>query len=398
MHPSGARQDVPPEVASSRMPVSVKTVVTQIRGVTPIRRDLALAVGLFAALLIDSQVSPDGRGVTLLGVTAVMACTLPLALRSRAPMRTAAWLGLATIPVLATLKPVDTVVLPVCCALFTVAATGDRRRSLQVAAGETALAVAIVAAFSKSGDILPAAVQNVGIILAALALGDAVRWRSAYLVSVREHVFQQISEERLRIARDLHDSIAHAMTTINVQAGAAVHLMPRRPDAAQAALVDIRRISGEALGDLRGTLGQLRDGAPAPMRPAPSLDGLDDLAERVRAAGIEVSVTVRGGGGRLPAPVDAAAHRIVQEALTNVLRHSLATAAAVVVIVDDSSVQVEVSDNGHGAGASAIPAEVGGFGLLGMRERALSVGGSVDASPRPDGGWRVHASLPLGVA
>jgi signal transduction histidine kinase len=232
-------------------------------------------------------------------------------------------------------------------------------------------------------------------VLAALALGDAVRWRSAYLASIREHLDDQISEERLRIARDLHDSIAHAMTTINVQAGAAVHLMQRRPDAAQAALVDIRRISGDALSDLRGTLGQLREGAPAPMRPAPSLDGLDDLVERVRAAGVDVSLNVRGSGDRVPVAVEAAAHRIVQEALTNILRHSQATTAAVSVTVDESSVEVEVNDNGHGAGVAAGVTKVRGFGLLGMRERALSVGGSVDASPGPDGGWRVHASLPF---
>jgi signal transduction histidine kinase len=379
------------------MPSAVDTLVARVRRVEPIRRDLVLAAGLFAAMLVDSEVRPDGHGVTPLGVLAAMAGTLPLAFRSRAPIRIAAWLGLATIPVLATLRPVDTVVLPVCCALFTVAATGDRRRSLQIAAGETALTIAIVVAFTPDGELLHAAVQNVGIVLAALALGDAVRWHLAYLASVREHLDHQISEERLRIARDLHDSIAHSMTTINVQAGAAVHLMQWRPDAAQAALVDIRRISGDALSDLRGTLGQLREGVPAPMRPAPSLDGLDDLVERVRAAGIDVSLNVRGSGGRLPVAVDAAAHRIVQEALTNVLRHSQATTAAVSVTVDDSSVEVEVSDNGHGAGVAAGATEVGGFGLLGMRERALSVGGSVDASPRPDGGWRVHATLPLGA-
>jgi signal transduction histidine kinase len=373
-------------------------LITRLGRVSPVRRDLALAVALLVLLLLDSWLSPEGGGVTVLGVFAGVIATLPLAVRSRAPILVAVVLTMASIPVLATLRPLDAVALPTFFALYNVAATGARGRSLLIAAAMTGAVIAIVALFSPSGDIAANAAQNVGLLLAALALGDAVRWRAAYRASQREHVARQISEERLRIARDLHDSIAHAMTAINVQAGAAAHLLQRRPEAAAAALAEIRRVSGEALGDLRGTLGQLRDGGHAPLRPAPSLDGLDDLVERVRAAGVDVSLTRYGTSGRIPASLEAAAHRIVQEALTNVLRHSRASVATVTVTVDDTSLVLDVSDDGNGTLVSVDhESDQAGFGLLGMRERALSVGGHVEACPRPGGGWCVHANLPLAV-
>lgn len=363
---------------------------------SPVVRDSALAVGLFAALLIDAGVNPDGKGITAWGVVTGLVATAPITARSRWPIATAIVLLAATVPVLATLKPVDVVAFPVFFALYTVAATGDRRRSLVAAVGVTLGVLGIVAAFTDPGDRLGIAAQNVGIPLTALALGDAVRWRTAYRAAVARQMSQAVSDERLRIARDLHDSIAHAMTAINVQSGSATHLLARRPEAAQAALIEIRRISGEALRDLRSTLGQLRQGEDAPMRPTPSLAGLDDLAERVRAAGVAVHLTCVGAEtvDHIPAGVDAAAHRIVQEALTNVLRHSRATAVSVTVTVTNSKILLAILDSGDGKILSHRP-NGAGFGLLGMHERATSVGGSITAQARPEGGWEVRADLPL---
>lgn len=364
------------------------------RRVSPVQRDIALTTGLFIATLVDAGVHSDGQSLTAVGLVAALIGTAPLVLRSRWPVGTAVVLVIATIPMSATLRPVHVVALPVFFALYTVAATGDRRRSLLAAAGVTLAVLVIVAAFAPAQKRVAIAAQNVGIVLASLALGDAVRWRAAYRAAMKQQVHQAISEERLRIARDVHDSVAHAITAINVQAGAAAHLLERNSDAARAALVQIRRVSGDALDDLRGTLGQLREGEKASMRPAPTIESLDDLAERVRATGVNVTLIFEGTAPRVSAGVEAAAHRIVQEALTNVLRHSGATSVTVRVTVTEADVVVDVSDDGRGP-AAAKPPHSAGFGLIGMQERALSVGGSVEASPQPGGGWRVHASLPL---
>lgn len=362
--------------------------------VSRVRRDFALATVLFVALLIDAVVGPEGRGVTALGVVVALLATMPLAARSRWPVRTAIVLTAAAALVVQILKSVDVVALPAIFALFTVAATGDRRRSLLAAACVTIAVTFIVVSTSPPPERLTSAAMNIGPLLAALALGDAVRWRTAYRAAVRRLVDEAITEERLRIARDLHDSIAHAITAISVQAGAAAHLIDRQPDAARSALLNIRQVSGEALGELRGTLGELREGEKASLRPAPSIENLDDLAVRVREAGVELSLTYEGNINRVTARVDAAAYRIVQEALTNVLRHSGARSATVAVTVSDTHIVLDIDDDGGGADRhGSIDGE--GFGLLGMRERAHSVGGSIDASPRTGAGWRVHADLPL---
>jgi signal transduction histidine kinase len=365
-----------------------------LRPEVQVQRDCALAATLFVLLLVDAVVNPDGRGISALGVLSAVLATAPLVLRSRWPVATAIAMTVAVAPVVATLAAYDVAVVPVLFALYTVAASGDRRRSLFAAAGATVIALAVIAASAPADQRLSIAAENVGPLLAALAVGDAVRWRAAYQAATRNRVEQAITEERLRIARDLHDSIAHAITAINVQAGAAAHLMDRRPEAARSALLEIRRVSGAAIAELRGTLGQLREGESASLRPAPSIEGLIDLVERVRAAGVDVTLTLHGATENVAAGVDTAAHRIVQEALTNVLRHSGATSACVEVTVTDTFMSLDVTDDGSGSTLSG-DTDSEGFGLLGMRERALSVGGSLDASARPGGGWCVHADLPL---
>jgi signal transduction histidine kinase len=204
---------------------------------------------------------------------------------------------------------------------------------------------------------------------------------------------------------------------ISVQAGVAAHLLPRRPDKAAESLAAIRQASDEALGELHAMLGVLRDGdgsgGDAPLSPAPGLGELDVLVAQAAGAGVEVTVSLEGEPRRLPAAVDLAAYRVVQESLTNVVRHAGASRAEVAVRHSDGQVVVEVTDDGKGVeppSAAAVPLRPAdspvcpdrqdrrsGQGILGMRERARALGGSLEAGPRPGGGFRVHATLPAAI-
>jgi signal transduction histidine kinase len=213
-----------------------------------------------------------------------------------------------------------------------------------------------------------------------------------------EATARRASEQRLAIARDLHDVVAHSISVINVQANTALHLMDRQPERAWEALTAIREVSGQALTELGSVLGALRDpdgpADGAPLAPAPGVARLDELAARARSAGFTVSVAAEGTVRPLPAGVDAAAYRIVQEALTNAVRHSGGHAASVLLRYSDSDLVIEVTDDG-GAAVAAKPRVAGsGNGLAGMAERARALGGTVDAGPQPGGGFRVLARMP----
>ena len=207
-----------------------------------------------------------------------------------------------------------------------------------------------------------------------------------------EHRRRQASEERLRIARELHDVLGHHLSLINVQAGVGLHLMDDKPEQARAALTAIKQASAEALREVRSVLAALRpDDEAAPRTPAPGLDRVGDLAAD---AGQRVSTTVLGLSRPLPPEVDRAAYRIVQEALTNVRRHAGDGASATVTIeYADGELRVTVDDDGRAApGLSGVES---GNGIPGMRERAAALGGDLSAGPRPGGGFRVRARLPL---
>jgi signal transduction histidine kinase len=208
-----------------------------------------------------------------------------------------------------------------------------------------------------------------------------------------EQARRRASDERLRIAQELHDVLAHNISLINVQAGVALHLLDERPEQARPALRAIRDASKDALGELRSVLDILRVGE-APRAPTAGLADLDALVERTRGTGLTVEVSGADGLDGLPAGVDLAAFRIVQEALTNVVRHSGATRATVRLSRSPGSLMVEVDDNGHGPAGTGV--DNGGRGLSGMQERARALGGSLEAGPRPGRGFRVHARLPLG--
>jgi signal transduction histidine kinase len=212
-----------------------------------------------------------------------------------------------------------------------------------------------------------------------------------------EEARRRASEERLRIARELHDVLAHNISLINVQAGVALHLMDEQPGQSRTALAAIKQASNDALRELRSVLDILRQGTDAPRSPTSGLDSLDGLVANAASAGLAVSTRVEGTPQPLPTGVDLAAFRIVQEALTNVTRHAGQATASVLVAYGDGELTVQVDDDGRGAAGQGAEA-AGGNGIRGMRERAAALGGQLDAGPRPGGGFRVAARLPLNGA
>jgi signal transduction histidine kinase len=235
-------------------------------------------------------------------------------------------------------------------------------------------------------------------LLVLLGAAEAVRIRrerAAEAVRIREEeARRRASEERLRIARELHDALGHHLSLINVQSGVALHLNQELPEQARSSLAAIKQASRNALSELRSVLEILRqEDEPAPRSPTSTLAHLDELVAQAGAAGLEVRTEIEGGARPLPFGVDVAAFRIVQEALTNVTRHAGPATATVRVCYGERDLTVEVDDDGRGHpvhnGAG------GGKGIVGMRERVATLGGDLDAGPRPGGGFRVRARLPL---
>jgi signal transduction histidine kinase len=209
-----------------------------------------------------------------------------------------------------------------------------------------------------------------------------------------EEARRRVTDERLRIARELHDVLAHNISLINVQAGVALHLMDEQPGQARSALATIKAASKEALGELRSVLGVLRQvDEGSPRRPTPSLARLHDLVTGAQSAGLTVRTEIEGDVRPLPASVDLAAFRIVQEALTNATRHAGPAATTTVrVTYGPTDLTVLIEDDGRGAPSMNSP---GGSGIVGMRERVAAHGGDIEVGPRPGGGFRVRARLPL---
>jgi len=266
---------------------------------------------------------------------------------------------------------------------------------------------------SLAAQFLP----QIAVLFLAITLGEAVRGRRALAAETAERLrmaqeereaeaARRVAEERLRIARDLHDTVAHSMATITVQAGSALHLLGGRDGKLLTALTAIRDTSKEALGEMRATLGQLRDGTAGRDGPAGvgGLDRLPALRDAVTAAGAPVTVEVKGEQRPLPTAVDQAAYRILQESLTNVLRHAGPAARATVSLrYEPAALAIRVTDDGGGETGTGpqrpgLPAGLtagGGHGLTGMAERAAAVGGEVTAGPRAEGGFEVVARLPF---
>jgi signal transduction histidine kinase len=283
--------------------------------------------------------------------------------------------------------------------------------AIAIAAG--ALGVALLyAAFATTG--VAVAVEAVVALLSLTApwfIGDATAARRRYLAGLAEQAEreraaeverarQQVREERVRIARELHDVVAHSLAVVTVQAGVGKRLMARRPEAASAALESIETIGRTAQEELRVVLGLLREEGigDTELSPAPRLADLKELAETVRASGIPVELRMPDAGGELSPALELTVYRVVQEALTNVVRHAPGAHATADVAVCGKQIRVEVTDSGSPAGPSGRPGLVPGHGIAGMRERVAAFGGSLAAGPRPGGGFRVLAEIPAGAA
>ena len=287
-------------------------------------------------------------------------------------------------------------------AMGTLAAMVPIRRSAIWAVAVTAVLMGATVANNPFGAFGGGFILIPANFAVALFAGIAVGNRRAYVAAERDRAERdarrQVDEERLRIARELHDVVAHTMATINVQASAATALIRDRPEEAAESLAAIRAASKDGLRELRAILNVLRhaDEAADPVRPVPGLARLDALAEGVRAAGLPVTVTVTGQPRSLPAVTDLAAFRIIQEALTNTIRHAGPATATVTVRYGRADLGIEVTDTGQGpASPGPVAANGGGHGLRGMRERAAAAGGTIELGQRPAGGFRVAATFPL---
>ncbi|ADB53266.1 sensor histidine kinase [Conexibacter woesei] len=378
--------------------------------------DLLLAVAAFVfAVVVSAAVadvgagerSLDGLAYALMAVGAAL-----LLLRRRWPLG-----------VLAATVAVDAVYIsrvypggPGPCvsalvALITVAAWRPTRTALLAGGAALAAELFAVLAIAGEGVTSEAVVRQFVWITVGLLAGAMLRAQRASVEAIgarareaertrAEEARRQLGEERLRIARELHDVLAHSLAMIHVQASTGAHVVARRPEQAEQVLSAIKQASGEALADLRTTVGVLRAdaadgdrGEHEPTGPQPSLARVEELIDGARRAGAEVSIDVSGERRRLPAPVDVAGYRIVQEALTNVVRHAAASSVRVALAYEPDGVALTIDDDGRGAAT----ANGDGHGLSGMRERAALLGGSVEAGPRPGGGFRVRARLPLGA-
>ncbi len=281
-------------------------------------------------------------------------------------------------------------------ALYAVASRTAARRAIGWAGGSLAVLSLATIARNPFGPTGGGLVLLPGLLAAALFAGIATNNRRALLVATREkageEALRQVDVERLRIARELHDVVAHTMATINVQAGAAVHVVGTRPDVAEETMRSIKAASKEGLRELRAILDVLRhaeDGDET--APTPGLGQLDTLVDGAARSGVATSVEITGPARDLPPEVDLAAYRIIQESLTNTIRHAGPARATICLRYQPDRLDLQISDDGHGPAAAAQ----GGFGLVGMRERATTVGGTLQTGARPDGGFQVAACLPL---
>ena len=364
--------------------------------------DVVLAAAAVAALLVEGNLRANG-GLSAGWYFLAIAAGAPLAWRTRAPLLALVAVEAGALASAAAFSAHWAALAVLLFQLYTVALLGDRQRSVLVAAF-TAVAVAIAVLLIGDNTEVTAMALHVVLVLAAVAVGDTVRSRGALRAAARDRADRELREreqatrrraeaERLRIARELHDTLAHSLVAINVRSSVALDLGESEDPAA--ALEDIKQASATALRDLRGTLGLLREqGDAAPTTPPFDLDALPALIDHARGGGgLETSLTVDVNGAPVPSGVGAAAYRIVQEALTNVLRHAEATSAQVRIRERQDRLEIEITDNGRTDSAGASP----GLGVQGMTERAAALGGHLDVGPLQEGGWRVRAVLPIRI-
>jgi signal transduction histidine kinase len=364
--------------------------------------DVLISVGFGVISVSITLGIVDDPAARVVGVGLAILHVAPLAVRRRWPeLVLGAMAVTGAVYVLVGFPPVG-LGPAILAAVYTVAVYRPRSRSVPAVAGVTvAMAVLVVA----SGAGLDTAVANVLVFGVAWALGDRNRQaqqRAAFehdrveaLERTREELARRaVVEERLRIARELHDVVAHALSVIAVQAGAGRMVGEDSPSTAREALALIETASRSALGEMRRLLMVLRsdEGEVESLVPSPGLSGLEGLVVATVRSGLPVEVRIHGDRVALPAGVDLAAYRIVQEALTNVRKHAHASRASVVVCYEPDELRIEVLDDG--VGPCAIGRLGAGHGLVGMRERAALYGGTVETGPGVHGGFRVTARIP----
>lgn len=294
-------------------------------------------------------------------------------------------------------------------ALYTLTAYGDGRRSVVIAG--VGIGVLSTAWFIAAADVEPRAAIGwvffrVGASVMSAALGESVRSRRVIAADAlaraelaertrEEEARARVDEERLRIAREVHDTVAHAIAIINVQAGVTAHLLDKRPEGTREALQSIEETSSRALREMRSILGVLRDDADG-RAPHPGLGRVEELIGTARQAGLDIELDGVPPAAALPSAVDSAAYRILQESITNVIRHVGPTRVHIGLSYGDDTLELQVS-NERGAATSNAARSVGdaGTGLVGMRERCRLLGGHLDAGPTAGGGFAVTARLPL---
>lgn len=311
--------------------------------------------------------------------------------------------------------------IPLAVALYTAVTAGYLRWGAPISAFfiVTGIIVVVIRKHESFPLVLTKMVDQAALLAVVVLLGEAVRNRRQYTAEVRERLQQaeadkareaarQVAEERLRIARELHDVMAHTITAITVQAGLAADVLDDSPAQARTALNAIRAASREAMTEVKATVSVLRagDGTAVPRSPIPTLDQLDGLLAETRGGGLHVELATRGIPRPLSAPVDNTAYRIVQESLTNVIRHSGTRCATVEISYEPAALGIKITNNGIDAGAnpgtrynsgplaSMQQSGQGGHGLIGMTERATALGGWLKAGPQPNGDFLVQAWLP----
>ncbi|MFD3924639.1 sensor histidine kinase [Streptomyces sp. NPDC058614] len=388
-------------------------------------REGAITAAAFALCLLGGVVQDDGSTLSPPPATAyliaVVSCAV-LPVRHRAPlaaMAVATACGLLVPPLGLLLSPLIVAPAVITAYSYSLAVRDERRAASAVLLISATLLVASTPLF---GALSWKDASRVGAVaafpLVAGVLGRSVHNRRAYLAAVEERAQRaeesrdsearrRVAEERVRIARELHDLVAHQITLANAQATVAAHLFDARPEQTRKSLKELVETTGDALDDLRATVGLLRQSgdAAAPAEPAPGLSRLPTLIESFRRAGLEVSVHQEGTARPLPPGVDLTAYRIVQEALTNVTKHARTESARVRLAWNRDRVTITVADDGGGArtaptastgpSASTAADRPPGYGLIGMRERATAVGGQLSAGRRPEGGFLVSTQLPL---
>jgi signal transduction histidine kinase len=372
--------------------------------------DGAVAVLLALVFLVGS--TRPAYGIPL-GVAYLLALisTVPVAVRRLWPLPVLGVVLAGSVAAMAIGTGKDPSVA-VAYVLYLVALRYPRRLSAAVLAGVLALTAAGTAAggaaldHNQASTVAARFVGSAVVLTAAWVIGVAVRQQRAYTAGLREQAERWVqaqlaegrraaTEERLRIARELHDVVAHSLSLIAVQAGVGHYVAGARPEEAERALASIEGTSRDALREMRRLLGVLRDdSAGTDLSPAHGLADVGQLVTGTAEAGVRVQLEIRGTQRPVPPGVDLAAYRIIQEALTNVVKHARTTASRVLVTYADDAMDLEITDDGAGAPAGAVAASAG-HGIAGMAERASVFGGELHAGPLPGRGFRVSARLPL---